>query len=76
MSSLYDSESSIYERIYYLKFYETYDPSQPINIKLNAVLNDMKIGNFKQEEYSEYMEKIIDAIIYTRNIHSGRGLRD
>lgn len=76
MSSLYVPESSIYERIYYLKFYETYDPSQPINIKLNAALNDIKNGNFKQEEYSEYMEKIIDAIIYTRNIHSGRGLRD
>jgi len=69
MLSIYDPETPIDERIYYLKFYETYD-GVPINQKLHQILTEYK------SKYSEVMEKIIDAILYTRNIHSGRGLRD
>lgn len=69
MLSIYDSNSSIDDRIYYLKYYETYDGT-PINEKLHQILVEYK------SNYSEIMEKIIDAILYTRNIHSGRGLRD
>ena len=69
MLSIYDSNSSIDDRIHYLKFYETYD-GVSINQKLHQILTEYK------KEYSKVMEKIIDAILYTRNIHSGRGLRD
>ena len=69
MLSIYDSNSSIDDRIHYLKFYETYD-GIPINQKLHQILTEYK------GKYSEIIEKIIDAILYTRNIHSGRGLRD
>jgi len=69
MLSIYDSNSSIDDRIHYLKFYETYD-GVPINQKLHQILTEYK------KEYSKVMEKIIDTILYTRNIHSGRGLRD
>jgi len=69
MLSIYDPETPIDERIHYLKFYETYD-GVPINQKLHQILTEYK------SKYSEVMEKIIDAILYTRNIHSGRGLRD
>ena len=69
MLSIYDSNSSIDDRIHYLKFYETYD-GVPINQKLHQIFTEYK------KEYSKVMEKIIDAILYTRNIHSGRGLRD
>jgi hypothetical protein len=66
MLSIYDSNSSIDDRIHYLKFYETYD-GIPINQKLHQILTEYK---------GKYLEKIIDAILYTRNIHSGRGERD
>jgi|LauGreDrversion4_2_1035121.scaffolds.fasta_scaffold110584_2 hypothetical protein len=69
MLSIYDSNSSIDDRIHYLKFYETYD-GVATNQKLHQILIEYK------SKYSEVMEKIIDAILYTRNIHSGRGLRD
>jgi hypothetical protein len=69
MLSIYDSEASIDDRIYYLKFYETYD-GVTINQKMHQILTEYK------GKYSEIIEKIIDAILYTRNIHSGRGLRD
>ena len=69
MLSIYDSNSSIDDRIHYLKFYETYD-GVPTNQKLHQILTEYK------GKYSEIIEKIIDAILYTRNIHSGRGLRD
>ena len=69
MLSIYDSNSSIDDRIHYLKFYETYD-GIPINQKLHQILTEYK------KEYTKVMEKIIDAILYTRNIHSGRGERD
>ena len=69
MLSIYDSNASIDDRIHYLKFYETYD-GIPINQKLHQILTEYK------KEYPNVMEKIIDAILYTRNIHSGRGERD
>jgi hypothetical protein len=69
MLSIYDPVSSIDNRIHYLKYYETYD-GVLINQKLHQILTEYKGKNFK------IMEKIINAILYTRNIHSGRGLRD
>jgi hypothetical protein len=69
MLSIYDSNAFIDDRIHYLKFYETYD-GVPTNQKLHQILTEYKA------KYSEIIEKIIDAILYTRNIHSGRGLRD
>ena len=67
MLSIYDPDASIADRIHYLKFYETYD-GEPINQKLNQLLT--------VEKYNIFMEQLIDAILYTRNIHNGRGLRD
>ena len=69
MLSIYNSNAFIDDRIHYLKFYETYD-GVPTNQKLHQILTEYKA------KYSEIIEKIIDAILYTRNIHSGRGLRD
>jgi hypothetical protein len=69
MLSIYDSNACIDDRIHYLKFYETYD-GVPTNQKLHQILTEYKA------KYSEIIEKIIDVILYTRNIHSGRGLRD
>jgi hypothetical protein len=69
MLSVYDSNAFIDDRIHYLKFYETYD-GIPINQKLHQILTEYK------GKYLEIIEKIIDAILYTRNIHSGRGERD
>ena len=57
---------SLSEQIQHLKFYEV-DEGSPINSKLRAVLEDPDSKN--------YMEHIIDAILHTRDIHEGRGLR-
>jgi hypothetical protein len=63
---MFNPEAPIAERIKYLKFHETYDGT-PINQKLFQILSELEKSNVKQ---------IIDAIMHTRNIHSGRGLRD
>ena len=66
MLSIYNLEAPVADRIYYLKHYETYDGA-PINQKMFQLINEHK---------AKVMEQIIDAILHTRNIHSGRGLRD
>jgi hypothetical protein len=63
---MFNPEAPVEERIDYLKFYETYDGT-PMNQKMFQILSEYK---------SKYVEKLIDAILHTRNIHSGRGLRD
>ena len=62
------SSSSILEQIDYLKFHESYNDESPINARLQDIL--------QQQISSEYMEQIIDAILHTRDINLGRGLRD
>lgn len=57
----------ILEQIEYIKFHEL-QTDNPINEKLNAVLDD--------PDSIHYMENIIEAIMYTRDINGGRGLRD
>jgi hypothetical protein len=66
MLSIYNPNASVANRLYYLKHYETYD-GNPINQKLFQLLIDVKETKITQ---------IVDAIMHTRNIHSGRGLRD
>lgn len=66
MLSIYNPEAPVADRIHYLKFYETYDGT-PINQKMFQILSEFK---------GKVVEQIIDAILHTRNIHSGRGLRD
>ena len=63
---MFNPQAPVEERIDYLKFYETYD-GKPMNQKMFQILSEYK---------SKYIEKLIDAILHTRNIHSGRGLRD
>lgn len=65
----YNPEDSIENRIYYLKHHETYDGSA-INKKLYQVMEEIK------SNYKTYLPSVEDAILYTRNIHKGRGLRD
>lgn len=65
--SLYEESSSIEDRIYYLKHYEKYDPAFPLNPKMELILNDTS---------NNRLDGIIDAILYTRSINGGRGLRD
>lgn len=78
---MYDSESSYNDRILYLKYYETYAPTDnKRNVKLDKLFNDIKLQREQDTmgapEYCDLMEKIIDAILYTRNIWDGRGERD
>jgi hypothetical protein len=57
---------SLSEQIENLKFNEVYDG--PINSKLSTVLED--------PESKKHIEQIVQAILHTRDIHNGRGLRD
>ena len=66
MLSIYNTEAPLANRIYYLKHYETYD-GVAINQKMFQILTEYK---------EKALLQIIDAIMYTRNINSGRGLRD
>ncbi len=66
MLSIYNPESPVANRIYYLKHYETYD-GVAINQKMFQILKEHK---------AKVLGEIIDAILYTRNINTGRGLRD
>ena len=66
MLSIYNPEAPVADRIHYLKFYETYD-GEPINQKMFQILTEFK---------GKVVNQIIDAILHTRNIHLGRGLRD
>ena len=59
---------TITETIEHLKFHELFDPSSPINARLENLLT--------LPESSKFLEQIIDAILFTRNIRDGRGLRD
>lgn len=59
--------TSIIEQIAALRSTET-DASTPIQPLLRAILD--------QPECTKHMESIIDAILHTRNIFSGRGLRE
>jgi len=65
--SIYDESSPIEDRIYYLKHYEKYDSAFPLNPKMALILNDTS---------NNRLDSVIDAIIYTRSINGGRGLRD
>jgi hypothetical protein len=65
--SLYDESAPIKDRIYYLKHYETYNPAHPINPKMRLILGDLS---------NNHLDDVIDAILYTRTINGGRGLRD
>lgn len=60
------SSSSLSEQIEYLKLHEVYDGCA-INAKLEAVLKD--------PECKKLFEHVVDAILHTRNIRDGRGLR-
>ncbi len=57
---------SLSEQIEYLKFHE-FDNDCPINSKLKTILEN--------PESKIHMEEIIDAILHTRDIRHGRGLR-
>ena len=60
---------SIPEIIEHLKFHELFDPAtSPFNERLDNLLTI--------PESSKFMEQIIDAILFTRDIRVGRGLRD
>jgi hypothetical protein len=60
---------TITEIIEHLKFHELFDPAtSPYNERLDNLL--------ALPECSKFMEQIIDAILFTRNINVGRGLRD
>ena len=59
---------SIPEIIEHLKFHELFDPAtSPFNERLDNLLTI--------PESSKFMEQIIDAILFTRDIRVGRGLR-
>jgi hypothetical protein len=66
MLSIYNPVAPVADRIHYLKHYETYD-GVAINQKMFQLLTEKK---------AKVLEKIIDVILHTRNIDSGRGLRD
>jgi len=66
MLSIYNPEAPLADRINYLKHYETYD-GVAINQKMFQILTEYK---------EKALVQIIDAIMYTRKIDSGRGLRD
>ena len=66
MLSIYNPESPIEDRINYLKHYETYDGTA-INQKMFQILKEFK---------GKVVDQIMVAILHTRNIDSGRGLRD
>lgn len=77
----YDPDSSLYERITYLKYYESFVPSDnKRNKRLDKIFMDIRAKREQDAmdapEYCNLMEKIIDAILYTRNINDGRGERD
>jgi hypothetical protein len=60
---------TITEIIEHLKFHELFDPATgPFNERLDNLLS--------LPESSKFMEQIIDAILFTRDIRVGRGLRD
>lgn len=60
---------TITEIIEHLKFHELFDPAtSPFNERLDNLL--------ALPECSKFMEQIIDAILFTRDIRVGRGLRD
>lgn len=59
--------TSLSEQIEYLKLHEVYDGTSAINANLEAVLKDPDSKN--------HLEHIIDAILHTRDIREGRGLR-
>jgi hypothetical protein len=59
--------TSILEQIAVLRTTES-DTSSPINSLLNSILD--------HPECTTHMENIIEAILHTRDIHSGRGLRE
>lgn len=60
--------SSFSEQIEHLKLHEVYEEgSGAINAKLDAVLKDPESKNL--------FEHIVDAILHTRDIREGRGLR-
>ena len=78
---MYDPDSSIKERILFLKYYEAFAPTDnKRNKKLDKIFNEIKQkreqDNMDAPEYCDLMENIIDAILYTRNIWEGRGERD
>lgn len=86
---MFDPDSSLYERITHLKYYETFEQSSRAvkpsvinkrNKHLDKMLCEIKTkcetGIIGSSEYCDLMEKIIDAILYTRNIWEGRGERD
>ncbi len=78
---MFDPDSSLYERITHLKYYETFKPTDnKRNTKLDKIFNEIKTkgeqGIIGSTEYCDLMEKIIEAILYTRNIWDGRGERD
>lgn len=72
------SVSSITESIEYLKNIEI-DDSHGIHPGLKVVMDDIldliKRGEIDQGQCSEFTEAIIDCILFTRDINSGRGLR-
>jgi hypothetical protein len=77
---MYDPKSSFNDRILYLKYYETYATTDnKRNVNLDKLFNDIKLqrehDTMGAPEYCDLMEKIIDAILYTRNIWDGRGER-
>ena len=59
--------TSLSEQIEYLKLHEVYDGNSAINAKLEAVLKDPAC--------KKLFERVVDAILHTRNIREGRGLR-
>ena len=72
------SVSSITESIEFLKCTEI-DDSHGIHPGLKQVMDDImeliNKGEIDQEQCSEFTEAIIDCILFTRDIKSGRGLR-
>lgn len=72
------SISSITESIDFLKCTEI-DDSHGVHPGLKKVMDDIleliKKGDIDQDQCSEFTEAIIDCILFTRDIKTGRGLR-
>lgn len=72
------SISSIAESIEFLKCTEV-DDSHGVHPGLKQVMDDImgliKKGEIDQDQCSEFTEAIIDCILFTRDIKTGRGLR-
>ena len=72
------SISSIAESIEFLKHTEI-DDSHGVHPSLKQVIEDImeliKKGEIDQNQCSEFTEAIIDCILFTRDIKTGRGLR-